>query len=412
MSSPTAADITKVQNNLKNMQELNDYVHNYGQDKITNAYLLLSEHDKSDPGLKIVLSIMKGAFGKIGSSIAGPVGSIVGNFLAGLISSWYDKPPADIKGSFASYVNRFSKTCIAVDTQLAAYHANVVGNWEKSFTFEGSTTTLSELATIAFPDKTDPKFLDLAKAVLLGLDRNLWQQMLDTYKVITFWQDDPMHPLVIKGDKSTPPTKWVQSFYAKNPAYYCIWGWHEGSGCTDYSGWIIKEYSLGTEAQLYKDNSLNIDACKYLFKDSTPGVVINPDGLFTREEVFNSLNIKEETYKLNSGSGYLPNPSSRIPAIVDMATTPTLSKSYLRAHKEGKSLSKLIETEGREKVQQKIIAKAASDSVFAHNLSVRPYQTLEEFLGVKIPEVLDLKIVVEGGKTFGLVIPEPDYSKV
>ena len=40
---------------------------------------------------------------------------------------------------------------------------------------------------------------------------------------------------------------------------------------------------------------------------------------------------------------------------------------------------------------------------------MRPRPTLEKFLDVKIPEVLDVNIIVEGGRTFGLVIPQPNY---
>ena len=77
--------------------------------------------------------------------------------------------------------------------------------------------------------------------------------------------------------------------------------------------------------------------------------------------------------------------------------------------KEGKTLGKLIEKVGRGEVEKRILQKAASDPFFAHNLSMRPRPTLEKFLEVKIPEVLDVNIIVEGGRTFGLVIPQPNY---
>lgn len=48
-----------------------------------------------------------------------------------------------------------------------------------------------------------------------------------------------------------------------------------------------------------------------------------------------------------------------------------------------------------------------SDPIFAHDLSMRPRQTLEEFLGVKIADVIDVVVTVEGSRSFGLVIPEP-----
>jgi hypothetical protein len=73
---------------------------------------------------------------------------------------------------------------------------------------------------------------------------------------------------------------------------------------------------------------------------------------------------------------------------------------------EGRTLGKLIEREGRPKVEQSIIDKAHEDPVFARNVVMNPRQTLEAFLGVKIPEVIGLSIVAENGRTFGIVIPQ------
>jgi hypothetical protein len=132
-------------------------------------------------------------------------------------------------------------------------------------------------------------------------------------------------------------------------------------------------------------------ACAYLFIDSVDGVVINQNGLFARKTVFNNLGIRQTTF-----------------IITNVSSPPgdKLSKAYLRAMAEGRTLGKLIEREGRHKVERSIIDKAHEDSVFARDVIARPRQTLEKFLGVKIPEVVGLSIVLENGRTFGLVIPE------
>ena len=90
------------------------------------------------------------------------------------------------------------------------------------------------------------------------------------------------------------------------------------------------------------------DACKYLFIDSSDGVVINANGLFPRKTVFTGLGIKQTTYTVPG------------PAVADK-----LSVSYLRAMREGRTLGLLIQREGREHVQKRIIEKAQQDSVFA-----------------------------------------------
>jgi hypothetical protein len=47
---------------------------------------------------------------------------------------------------------------------------------------------------------------------------------------------------------------------------------------------VIAYWSLGLNRNPFPDS-----LCAILFIDSIPGEVINPDGLFTRQEVFNQL---------------------------------------------------------------------------------------------------------------------------
>jgi hypothetical protein len=107
------------------------------------------------------------------------------------------------------------------------------------------------------------------------------------------------------------------------------------------------------------------------------------------------------TKHVNTGGG--------LPAgAADEESAPTqLSFAYLRAMKEGKTLTALIQADGRDAVQSRVIAPAHADPIFAHDLRMRPRETLEEFLGVKIADVIDVVVTGEGSRTFGLVIPEP-----
>lgn len=64
---PTVDSIDKVKRNLRSMQAFNDYVYNNGAVFISNAYLLLTSNDNSDPGLTVGISLLEGAFGIVGS---------------------------------------------------------------------------------------------------------------------------------------------------------------------------------------------------------------------------------------------------------------------------------------------------------------------------------------------------------
>jgi hypothetical protein len=137
------------------------------------------------------------------------------------------------------------------------------------------------------------------------------------------------------------------------------------------------------------------DACGYLFIDSADGVTINSNGLFPRATVFNGLGISRATQIVPVGGGG---------AVADK-----LSMSYLRAMKHGQTLGKLIEREGRETVERRIIDKAHQDSAFRAQLALQPRQTLQDFLGVHIPEVVSVNVVVETPRTFAMIVPMTDH---
>jgi hypothetical protein len=391
-SPPTPAQIQQVQTNLQNMQALNDYVYNQGgSSRIMNAYLLLSESDNSDPGLVIGLNVLEGAFWAIGGSL-GPIGNFAASFLSGMLAWWAqaDTTPPSLNQTFASMLIRVQQTSLAVDAQLAQYYQDVPGNWNTSFTYNGQTTTLADLATIQFPAETDPTFEQLAAKAIFALDQQVWTTVLKANFVITLWEMSS-GPTIFPGKESDPPISWDEAFIAKNPAYYNTWTWHSAHGCGDTSGWEINEYNVGTGAGVFSDGSMSHDACNYLFIDSYDGVVINANGLFPRATVFNNLGIRQTTYYVSSGS----------------SPGPELSAGYMEAMAANRTLGELVARQGRESIQSAIIAKAHSDPVFARDVVARTRPTLEEFLGVKIPETISLTVIAENAGTFALVIPAP-----
>lgn len=385
--SPTPAQIQQVQQNLKNMQALNDYVYNQGQSKVLNAYFLLSEQDNSDPGLTIGLNILEGAFWAVGGAL-GPIGNFTASFLSGMVSWWATNTPPNLNSTFASLLSRLQATSLAVDQQLATYYQNVAANWNTQFTYNGQTCTLADFATVTLPAETDPQFETLAAAALFALDQTVWKTVMVANFVITHWEPDTVMP----GNENEPPVSWDEMFIGKNPAYYNTWSWHNKSGCGDTSGWNTLEYNIGTGAGVFSDGSMSKDACNYLFIDSADGVVINPTGLYPRATVFTGLGIRQTTYYVSSGAGGVMGAS--------------LSTGYLKAMKNGNTLGKLVEKEGRDSIQQRVIEKAQKDPVFARDVAMRTRQTLEDFLGVKIPEVVSISVVVEDSRTFGIVVPQ------
>lgn len=385
--TPTPAQIQQVQTNLKNMQAFNDYVYNQGNSKVLNAYLLLSEKDSSDPGLTIGLNVLEGVFWAVGGSL-GPIGNFAASFLSGMVAWWATDTPPNLNTTFASMLTRLQATSLAVDNQLAQYYQDVAGNWNTQFSYNGTTTTLADCANITFPAETDPQFETLVATALVALDQQVWKTVMISNFVVTHWEPDTVMP----GNESDPPVSWDEMFIGKNPAYYNTWNWHKSSGCGDTSGWNSLEYNIGTGAGAFSDGSMSTDACKYLFIDSADGVVINANGLYSRATVFTGLGIRQTTYYVATGGGG--------------AVGASLSVGYLKAMKTGNTLGQLIQKEGRASVQQRVIDQAQNDPVFARDIAMRTRQTLEDFLGVKIPDVVSVSVIVETPRTFGIVVPQ------
>jgi hypothetical protein len=392
--SPTQAQIVQVQTNLKHMQKLNDYVYNQGQSKVSNAYLLMSENDSADPGMTVAVDILRGAFLALGKLL--PVGGGAATFMAGMVADWATSTPPSLNTTFASLLTRLQASSLAVDRQLATYHQDVAGNWGTQFTDDGQTTTLADLASVSIPPETDPQFATLAEASLVGLDQEVWKTVLVANYVITRWKSSS-GDLNLGGVQGNPPVQYDTRFIAAHPAYYNTFAWYQKQhACDDPSGWIVSEYNLGVGAGVLNDGSISAAACTYLFVDSSDGVVINKDGLFARKTVFNDLGISQTTFTVDAAP---------------MAAQ-ALSLGYLRAMKSGKTIGRLVEHEGRDAVQQRIIDRAHEDPVFATSLRHRPRQTLESFLGVKIPETVTIRAVLESPRSFTIVVPHRSQDDV
>jgi len=398
MPTPTQAQMDAARTNLARMQKLNDHIHDYGQDKINNAFLLLSE-PSDDPGSNTVLDILAGVFSGLGS-LGGPIGSALGTLAGDLLLDWGKNTPPELNTTFANFLERFSKTSLLLDTTLANISAGMPDNWNNTYGGKDSLVKVSDLATGTFPKEIDPLFDQMANTALLALDKSVWTTVLKTNFFDTVWSETSYYgnPDLIKGTKDKPPLDFIKKFYAKHPAYYITYTWHKSTGCSDMDGWLVPQRSLGAPVQSplpggSQDGTISNDACHYLFRDSIPGVVTNPDGLFTRAEVFDKLGLtKKEIHSVDAP----PPPVA------------SLSKAYLRAAKEGRSIGTLYKAEGREALRKQVVDKAAADPVFAYDLQRDPHGTLQDYFGLMIPETINLHVIREDNANFAIVLPPSD----
>ena len=295
---PTPENIAIVKTNLANIQAFNDYIYANGQAYFTNCFLLMTSTDNSDPGLAVGLNLLEGSFAAMGADF-GPVGAFAACFMCGEVNSWASTTPPNLNAVFASMLIRYQQSSFTFDSQVANYISDPAFFWTQTFSWNGQSCMLGDLASISFPNETDPSFFPMAKACLTALDQTVWQQVLQQKCVITWWAwipDGQVSPQPKMINSDTNMVSWDENFISKNIAYYATWTWHQDTGFADKDYWYTYEYNLGTGVSEFHDGSISSDACKYLFIDSADGVVINSNGLMPRKVVFEDWGIKRATH--------------------------------------------------------------------------------------------------------------------
>ena len=303
MSTPTDEEILKVKTNLRNLIDFNNQLYVEGNTKLINAYALLSLSDSKDLGLQVGLNLLCGAFWALGGPLDA-VGAIAANFACGVVGNYAVSTPVSLNAQFSSLLTRFQKTSEQLDTDLETFYDNPTAYWNieysstvyNPFGSYPSSGKLSDLATIDFPAKVDTKFMDYINTAQYALDQETWAQLLQNF-VIT--QYCPSTIYKCKYYTESEMEQDAAGFYEVHPSYWNNWVYHhetnkKGDDKSYYEHW---QNNIGTGASSFSDGHLNDDACKYMFIDSYDNVIINPDGLFHRNFVFNSLkNIKHTTH--------------------------------------------------------------------------------------------------------------------
>lgn len=285
----TEAEIQKVKQNLANMQAFNDYIYNSGNTYIINCFALLSKADSSDPGNKTGIALMEGSLGAM-FWIMDSVGAFASCFLCSIVSSWAQAIPPNLAQTFSSMMIRFDKSHVQLDQDISVYANDPATYWNKTFTWNNTTITLGQLATIDFPAQTDPRFYTLTDPTLVGLDKSVWSETLKMLCKASHFAPNN-YCQCVEVNKKNDINAWYSNLIANRPARFATWKWHSDTGWFDHDEWQVDEaclnFKTGTAGHLQE---IPVGACNYLFIDSTPGVVINPKGMFTREYVFDRWN--------------------------------------------------------------------------------------------------------------------------
>lgn len=280
IDAPTAAQIAQVQTNLANMQALNDWLHSDGQDKIANAFALFAEGDL-DPDTPLLLDIFSDIFAILGLIPGvGTAIAVAGTIMTSVVKEMAANPPGDLLGSFATFIDNFNAVWRAIDLQLAVYHDDVAGHWSDSFTApDGSSATLSGLASESFPAETDPSFEQIGNAASAQFDRGLWLAMFTHFGYM--WQEsDHLYMHGEQGYQPATPEDFVRESLTRS-----IYAYYPGAPMWDGGQWMASIFTI-----YGRGGYLNEDSCKYIFMDNPQqgyaDALSNPNGLWLKSQLW------------------------------------------------------------------------------------------------------------------------------
>uniref|UniRef100_A0A6C0KIX5 Uncharacterized protein n=1 Tax=viral metagenome TaxID=1070528 RepID=A0A6C0KIX5_9ZZZZ len=197
---------------------------------------------------------------------------------------------------------RFQKTSEQLDIDLNSYYNDPTSYWDTAVSSTvnnpfGSypvSGKLSDLATIDFPSKLDSAFIDYLHKAKYALDQEVWAQLLQNFNINTY------SPCIrYFGLSETNMENIAANYYSFFPSFWNSWSYHQKPDVDgeDASYYEQINHNIGNIATNSSNGHLSKNACHYLFIDSYDNVVINTNGLFHRNFIFNNLsNINRSTY--------------------------------------------------------------------------------------------------------------------
>lgn len=307
---PTPENIERAKTNLVNLQKFNDQLYMYTVTKCANCFLLLSLSDNNDPGMGVGLDLLSGAITGLLADEFGIVGHIAAEYICGRIEEYSTTNPPSLLQKFSSYVTRIQQTSIQLDTDLAIYHSDPTTYWDT--TYSGTVNTpwgsqsygccLGQLATIDFPNESSPDYMAMMTKAVYSFDQFLWWTLIKNNLYRNGWNSGyglpPNVPVsdIPLGD--TGANNYSNNYMTELPAHLMVWSYTHQTDKKgrDTSYYTFMDYSLGWAPDHGKDRPISDAAATYLFIDTIPGTVVNPDGLFNRYYVFYNFGLTQNGF--------------------------------------------------------------------------------------------------------------------
>lgn len=408
MAGPSQQQVKNVQENVQNMMDWTNHLHSYLQDIINETYDYISLNAATDPGQtfvdNLIYGMITGGIGRI------PGLGILGGFLGGMFHSYVTSPPPSLKGVLAGVWDRFDKSFLQANQDLAEIYNDVAGKWTQSYTnpADGKKVPVSSWGDkVTVPSKTSDQYQtmtdDAVQAYKVGLAKTL---LKDRYQVVS----DPQG-VFEPGKSDADAIAFIKKWETYNPAYYMQAG-HDtgGSPICPQKGYTYVEPFLGYgSSDPMFAHAMPKETCNWLMKDDGWGTVTNPDGLATRAEVFCEWGLKcsmdiNKVGKIAAHGYDVPDGCIGQKGFARPAPEMTDEERELDLKRAELWHAKFAERP-RVELEQAIIDKALEDSVFYYELVKRPRKTVEEFLGWDFPEHVEFETIVERGGEYKMILP-------
>ena len=214
-----------------------------------------------------------------------------------------------LNGFFAGYQDGQLKMALSLDAKLGHltdenYPANDYNNlkeaWKDPIVFNGATYTLADLANSYFPEKTHnaDEYYKIFNSMYDHHRKSVWNLAIikccSLYENYKWWIDTP--------NESGQLLKWAREEFYSFPGHkgqYVRGKFHDiwFNGDQRYE---VTYWNLGIGGYPFPEAASDI-----LFMDDTPYHIINPDGLFNRQYVFQQFNTKKPNFSAGHELGYL-----------------------------------------------------------------------------------------------------------
>ncbi len=292
---PTTAELANAAQNLDNMRDWLEHLHTRKNDYMTDMFLLIESGTEGPSGLadfiidillKIAIGIIAAAAVAAEAVTAGVAGAAVIATL-GIASvlikkfAFPDSRTNGLLGTYAEFRKGQDDLFNATDDALLILrdetdnYKNLREKWTEEIDFNGKKYTLRDVATAQFPSEKDGTvYVALLKVAFDQFRKYFWNLMITKAGWVKWshrWGFDP----------DSGRAYWTPARYGREKHYT------EDSNKSSYlRGWWDGVAIFSKLYITFDGRELPPAAAKELFKDDTPGHIINPDGLFNRDYVF------------------------------------------------------------------------------------------------------------------------------